>query len=782
MGLAKRHVVATKDRSCLTSTRSATILYEAPETETALGNKPRSRQFDIWSMGCIVTEWVIWVLYGNESLQMFYRELKGYSSDPEKWVPYYTLNETGSGELAAARPPEPERIRTQSSLSPDAAASSRRSNGTHMNTAGLQAPPTPSARLNDWQYPVDNVFAGKVASDVGAQSLAPRNLTPAKLCTRCAQLNFSNPALSFMEVYGELQKKQTSCQLCELLWRSWSQAAEDIQPDAVTSFEINQSNITMNGSQSMPVLSLLRDAETSHVFSGFQIGFPQLLESGTNSHFQILHLWLRNCDSYHQDCRLTRESSLPTRLIDVGPTGSPVLRLVETAGGIPGDTRYIALSHRWGDSKKHRPFCTRLKDNNGHDIESFKRSIPFQDVPQTFKDAFEATRRLGIRYLWIDSVCIVQGEGGDFSSEAKRMEDVFSSAYCVLAASRASNQRDGFLRNREREQRRFITIPQKHSTSIYVCEMMDDFGRHVLDGDLNRRGWVLQERALAQRTIYFTDAQTYFECGQGVRCETLAKMQNTMAEFLGDPNFPTKAMKENSRAMKIRYFQDLYRRYSRLEFTRIYDRPVAIAGLESRLRKAYWTKGGYGIFDDRPGHGLFHRSLLWHRGEEEKTLKPIDFSSSLLSAAPTWSWMAHEGGIDYLDPAFDNTEWEDTEIEPPWSVTGGGSDGSHDTSYLNVVVRSFGVAGYMADEVKFIYDNTQRKVSSLRNPEGPRCVVVARCKEGASVREKRHYVLVVAGTGNTTSRGQKIFSRLGVGYMPGKYIELGEDCLKGVVR
>ncbi|KAF9882273.1 tol-like protein [Colletotrichum karsti] len=257
---------------------------------------------------------------------------------------------------------------------------------------------------------------------------------------------------------------------------------------------------------------------------------------------------------------------------------------------------------------------------------------------------------------------------------------------------------------------------------------------------------------------------------------------DNMAEFLGDPRFPEKAMRENSRAIKIRYFQDLYRRYSQLEFTHIQDRPIAIAGLENRLRKAYWTKGGFGIFDDGPGHGLFHRSLLWQRGEEETSLKPIDFTSSPESAAPTWSWMAHEGGIDYLDPPFQQMEWEQNEIEPPWSVTGGGSDG-YNPSHLKVVVRPFDVAGApgrKTGDIRFIYDNPNRRATSDR--QGPMCVVIAKEKQDKPAGEKRHYVLVVLSIPGATEQGQKLFTRLGVGYMPGKCITLEGTGNRGLVR
>lgn len=58
-----------------------------------------------------------------------------------------------------------------------------------------------------------------------------------------------------------------------------------------------------------------------------------------------------------------------------------------------------------------------------------------------------------------------------------------------------------------------------------MCENVDDFDAHALRGYLNSRKWVLQEHALARRTIFFTEHQTYWECGAGVRCETGTKMR-----------------------------------------------------------------------------------------------------------------------------------------------------------------------------------------------------------------------------------------------------------------
>lgn len=177
--------------------------------------------------------------------------------------------------------------------------------------------------------------------------------------------------------------------------------------------------------------------------------------------------------------------------------------------------QYAALSHPWG---KGPHFCTTLAN-----IAAHQERIDFEVLPAMFQDAVVTTRELGLEYLWIDSVCIIQGEGGDFDQEAKRMEDVFSSAFCVIAASSAHGQNDGFLR-RQRTHRECLTFEREGFPPLYVSHFMDDFRRDVLEAPLSRRGWVLQERALARRTIYFTDRQTYWECGKGVRCETLTKM------------------------------------------------------------------------------------------------------------------------------------------------------------------------------------------------------------------------------------------------------------------
>lgn len=162
-----------------------------------------------------------------------------------------------------------------------------------------------------------------------------------------------------------------------------------------------------------------------------QIGLPRLPSVGSEAHFTILRNWLQECDEHHEDCRPVRTTSarLPTRLIDVGEKGGISVRLYETKHDDVFE--YLALSHPWGPNVSPR-FCTYPENLSQH----------LQEI------LVEVTRSLNQRYLWIDSVCIIQGDAGDWAWEAKHMEMIFSHAYCVVNASSSRGQQDGFMKPR----------------------------------------------------------------------------------------------------------------------------------------------------------------------------------------------------------------------------------------------------------------------------------------------------------------------------------------------
>lgn len=259
-----------------------------------------------------------------------------------------------------------------------------------------------------------------------------------------------------------------------------------------------------------------------------RVGLPKLPEVGSDAQFETLRAWLKDCDDNHERCKphdtyQKRGKSLPTRLLDLETGNESVIKLVpkkDLEHTNSGNIIYVAFSHPWGKKEEHSYFCTYASNLKEH----MQGGIDISRLPNTFKDAVTITRKLKARYLWIDSLCIVQGDDGDFKSEAERMESVFSSAYCVISASSAVGTNSLVLK--PRPDRQFITFRGKcgQQRPLYICEAWDNFQEDVLDGPLCKRGWVLQERALARRTIFFTAKQAYWECGEGIRCETLAKM------------------------------------------------------------------------------------------------------------------------------------------------------------------------------------------------------------------------------------------------------------------
>ncbi|KAJ8131727.1 hypothetical protein O1611_g1897 [Lasiodiplodia mahajangana] len=849
MGLAKHHLFLTQDRSVATETKYGTALYEPPEARDKNPKVARSRLYDIWSMGCIIFEFIIWLLYGYDMVDNLHKELRkaGFQYfEPhieenntkarvhtviKRWVQHIKMEcNTDSAikdlielvekkllviDLPPRRPSAAngslrvgalfEKPDTNDELrSYRATAEELRDSllGIHLktesdewyaftkNSRGAITPPSQPddnlqpthdilsntkpmntdyslPPLDQWEFSVDDAFARKALDQLGAKAFRPQKTAPATLCDRCRGYRFWLGGFYIEVKAGELlDGRLGGCELCQMLWEAHKNGER--KKALKVRFVRDGSMLRISGSDSLPVLSLLGGPELKAP-TPIQLGFPELLQPGTQEFFHLIKLWLQDCDNDHTQCSATGQIPLPTRLIDVGTDESPELRLIETRETAPKSTKYIALSHRWGDEKTH--FSTLRKDHSGcgRELNAFKIRIPEDELPATFKDAVVTARTLDVRYLWIDSLCIVQGDEGDFKEESKNMETVFSCAYCVLAASRATSQRDGFLKRIE--PRKYITLPGKDKQPFYVCQWVDDFGRHVLDGPLNKRGWVLQERALARRTIFFTEKQTYFECGEGIRCQSLTKMRHNMVDFLGDPKFPSKAM-NSRRGLKIVYFQDLYKQYSRLDFTRVEDRPFAIDGLENRLRTAYETKGGYGIFDDGQGKGLFHRSLLWQRPEApEGALVPwlsrIAFSPERNVSVPTWSWMAYQGGIDYLAPEFDKTDWETGDIQPPWSNTNGMPAHSPKTK-LVATARDFNVAGSREAEAKLIYDTDRQRPGGTRRVQ---CVVVAKSKHGQVNADRRYYVLIVEPT-DSTNDVEKVYERVGAGFMLGKFITL----------
>ncbi|CZR66282.1 uncharacterized protein PAC_16183 [Phialocephala subalpina] len=276
---------------------------------------------------------------------------------------------------------------------------------------------------------------------------------------------------------------------------------------------------------------------------------------GSDQNFGIAHNWIRDCCTEHDPavCPALVDIELPTRLIDVGEAGHPkMLRLIETSKD--QKAKYLALSHCWG------PPGTKKLLTTSETLSSRLASIDINDMPPNFSDAVIITRRLGYRYLWIDSLCIIQDSKSDWETESQNMGNIYTNAAITLAAAAATSSEGGLLTkgyeplsddtlspkkwfltdsigrshiafmsddkskgqsissNSEPQICR-IKLNQSDSTRNIILDPLTEFSdleenwfRCTALGPLGLRGWCLQEKLLSRRILFYGKRQIYWQC------------------------------------------------------------------------------------------------------------------------------------------------------------------------------------------------------------------------------------------------------------------------------
>ena len=134
------------------------------------------------------------------------------------------------------------------------------------------------------------------------------------------------------------------------------------------------------------------------------------------------------------------------------------------------------------------------------------QSIPVDELPVMFQDAFSITAQLGYEYIWIDSLCIIQDSPGssDWLEESARMHHVYGNSVCNLAATGFSDGSQGLLSG---DRGQDLSFPSFHFDKLFKhlnvetseeCHIIstDNFRREIVDSPLHQRAWVIQEQVL----------------------------------------------------------------------------------------------------------------------------------------------------------------------------------------------------------------------------------------------------------------------------------------------
>lgn len=204
----------------------------------------------------------------------------------------------------------------------------------------------------------------------------------------------------------------------------------------------------------------------------------------------------------HEHCPRPEPTPLPTRVLDCTNPTHPHLYI---SNGKERE-RYAALSYVWGESQPWKTTQERL--------DLFTTQIDISRIPQTIRDAIKVTQELGLRYLWVDSFCIIQDSKDDKSREISRMRTIFRNAYVVVSAASATKASEGFLHNR-RFPRFWKDLPtvlpfrhpdMKSAGTMRVVQFEEN------EEVITTRAWCLEERLLSPRNLTYCSDTLRYEC------------------------------------------------------------------------------------------------------------------------------------------------------------------------------------------------------------------------------------------------------------------------------
>lgn len=430
------------------------------------------------------------------------------------------------------------------------------------------------------------------------------------------------------------------------------------------------------------------------------------LSTNSEETFTKIKAWLTKCAKSHVKCRSRRgrEADLrwhPTRLVEIesDPESSdrPIslrCRVVESQSNqMPENLRYATLSHRWPLDPKG------IQKLTVDTLPLWKASLPVETLSQTFRDAFLASRRLGISYIWIDSLCIIQ-EGDnytDWKKEAPTMQKVYSNAEFNICASKNDLGQGLFsIRSPSGYQPLKVELPHLENDNAHYLirkewenELMEMWEARVNDSPLASRGWIFQEQLLSSANIHFGDHEVLFECLEMRASESLGSDKDyqsfsrwdhpffkerlpipaaidggpvSSVESYGSAYDYHEGLRAPGNSNKHEAWHGLLRQYTTLQLTVSSDRLVALSGVAQYFKSLASE-------DDFYIAGLWRKRLaaemLWQlketasREDWEKRKKTRHYL--------TFSWISVQGEVENrASPHLDYFGFRDlvTDLEP----------------------------------------------------------------------------------------------------------------------
>lgn len=373
---------------------------------------------------------------------------------------------------------------------------------------------------------------------------------------------------------------------------------------------------------------------------------------------------MQTCFESHKACRFQRnpQKALPKRLLDISELSKGHVRLWELGKDEhkPENDSYACLSYCWGQ----RPFLKTTKSS----LDAHLTRIPLTDLPRIFQDAISVTQRLGLRYLWIDSLCIVQDDDDEWRQIAAQMASIYQNSHFVISAISAPDVHNSLYGSPDAIHRS-SEVPIGYGGGVDTSILCRCYATHLpglLDGIGRRedslpalgRGWIFQERLLAPRTIYFGPQEITWECLEASNCQCLQDEPERKHKWkayapwldagsLGSFSITKKVVNPrllsswNQQTIR-RCWHRLVEEYSKLELSYELDILPALCGIAALLEPFQGSAYLAGLWED----SLF-QDLLWH--SERSGQGPTATARPAQWRAPSWSWASLKHPVKFVD-------------------------------------------------------------------------------------------------------------------------------------
>jgi hypothetical protein len=515
--------------------------------------------------------------------------------------------------------------------------------------------------------------------------------------SRNATLSYKNQHLN--GTIAVLQQSAARCQMCSLIYNKLGEVEgiksasqyhifvwENVPDKCKLQIAIGDVNIfTKHVSQwerpkelaffgqftSTPTLPILGNNTMNGNGAVTGLAYLPHQDPGCPEAFQQAREWLLECYN-HPECSRP-PSKLPKRVLDLARLDSENKVSLCLTNGEMEPQRYAALSYSWGETD-------RLVTNSGgqppngytqspadyavirrkavaqpgkarpvleFEAEYRADDIPLSAFPKTQSDALHIAKSLGFRYIWVDSLCILQNDKADWADQGAAMTEIYGRTALVISATSTKTSTQGILQNLQNNGVGIGTWQHRgasnKSLEIFVGDPVEPLD--LEDKFLSTRGWVFQERLLSAATLHYTDEGMVWECAQKISLghhQSVIKYpwkgnwRKLMRQASLDPS--DEAVSAALGMNKNEIWYEWINAYSQRDLYDNGDKFPAIAGLAKTFADVFRQEYVAGLWKD-----TFIEGLLWRRNNRTETLKR--FRDKYV--APSWSWASVKGRLEY---------------------------------------------------------------------------------------------------------------------------------------